>query len=47
MRAAMRRRIHEMSVARIAENADGPGASQDVVSARLARLNPLRRFVVT
>jgi hypothetical protein len=47
IRAAMRRRIHEMSVARIDENADAPGASQDVVSARLARLNPLRRFVVT
>jgi len=29
MRAAMRRRIHEMSVARIGENADGPGLSRD------------------
>jgi hypothetical protein len=47
MHAAMRRRIHEMSVARIDENADAPGASQDVVSARLTRLNLLRRCVVT
>jgi len=29
MRAAMRRLTHEMSVARIAENADGRSRSQD------------------